>query len=511
VSYRVAPFLPKAISLFIVAVVLLTTTPALAATLTLSPASGSYNVGSTISVSVLANSSDTALNAVSGTLTFSRDLLEVTSVSKNSSIISLWVREPSYSNEAGNVTFEGIVLNPGYTGNGGRVVTITFRVKKAGTAVLSYGSGEILANDGVGTSILTSLGKASYTLTAPVVPPVVDEESAPKDTGEQQKPQPKNESPRAVITADSPTLPTINSKTHQVNAWSSSTEGVFTFSFNESVTAMRLLLDDVPDSIPAILYQPPITEKKLTELPEGTSYLHVQYKDEDGWGEVLHYALQVDTKPPEQIAIRETLSTPDTKTFTFMTLDTGSGVHHYEVRVNDGLIETVPSQYEKTEYTVKDLPPGQYMLTVKAFDQAGNSKEQALSFVVSSSTEDENNFLEGFTGKEILIVCLLLGIIGGMAGFVFRLRRRRDAIDRVLERKKEFESKITVARTIILLRDDFKKDLRMLERVAKRRELTKEEQKLLMHYQTYITKADDYLRDEILEEEPAVEALNKTT
>lgn len=146
-------------------VVLLLISPNLtqAASLLVTPQAGSFTVESVFSVNIIVNSSDAAFNAVSGKLSFPSDLVEVVSVSKSQSIVSLWVQEPNFSNTAGSVSFEGVVLNPGYKGSAGKILTVNFRVKKNGDAKLTFLNGEILANDGVGTSILSSLGKASYT------------------------------------------------------------------------------------------------------------------------------------------------------------------------------------------------------------------------------------------------------------------------------------------------------------------------------------------------------------
>jgi hypothetical protein len=77
-----------------------------AATLSISPRSGDYKVGSTFKLSIYAASADQALNTVAGSLTFPPSLLEVTSLSKEGSVFGLWIREPSFSNTAGNVSFE---------------------------------------------------------------------------------------------------------------------------------------------------------------------------------------------------------------------------------------------------------------------------------------------------------------------------------------------------------------------------------------------------------------------
>src|SRR3989344_8514414 len=87
-----------------------------AATLYFSSSSGTQAVGTTFSVGVYVSSADQAMNAASGVISFPADKLAVESLSKSGSIFSLWVQEPSFSNSAGAVNFEGIVLNPGFTG-----------------------------------------------------------------------------------------------------------------------------------------------------------------------------------------------------------------------------------------------------------------------------------------------------------------------------------------------------------------------------------------------------------
>ena len=102
-----------------------------AATLSFSPSSGSYAVGNTFSASILISSADQAMNAALGAISFPPDKLEVVSVSKTGSVFTLWVQEPTFSNSAGAVTFEGIVLNPGFMGANRKAVTINFKVKAA--------------------------------------------------------------------------------------------------------------------------------------------------------------------------------------------------------------------------------------------------------------------------------------------------------------------------------------------------------------------------------------------
>ncbi len=78
--------------------------------------------------------------------------------------MSLWAQEPSFSNINGTATFEGVAFNPGYTGSSGKIITLNFRAKTAGTATLSISGGSVLANNGNGTEINMSSGHATFTI-----------------------------------------------------------------------------------------------------------------------------------------------------------------------------------------------------------------------------------------------------------------------------------------------------------------------------------------------------------
>lgn len=164
-----------------------------AATLSLSPQSASYTVGSLMAVSIYASSPDQAMNAVSGVVSFPKDKLDVVSLSKDESVINLWVRDPSVSATLGQVNFEGVVLNPGFIGSSGKILKIIFRIKTSGDALIQFASGSILANDGVGTNILTGFGKASFSLvpnssyetttaTSTLETPLIGQDISPNET-----------------------------------------------------------------------------------------------------------------------------------------------------------------------------------------------------------------------------------------------------------------------------------------------------------------------------------------
>ncbi|MDP3763801.1 MAG: hypothetical protein Q8Q92_04140, partial [bacterium] len=98
---------------------------------------------------------------------------------------------------------EGVVPNPGYIGSSGTIITVNFRVTAPGDASVRVSSGSILANDGLGTNVLRTLGTSSFTFSsAPLAQPkptsVVEE---PADIVEEPVyvPEPQPEPVKVVI------------------------------------------------------------------------------------------------------------------------------------------------------------------------------------------------------------------------------------------------------------------------------------------------------------------------
>lgn len=336
-----------------------------AATLYFSPSSGSHAIGTTLSVSVYISSADQAMNAASGVIVFPQDKLEVASLSKTGSIFSLWVQDPSFSNTLGTVNFEGIVLNPGFTGSSGKVITITFKAKAAGSASLTFSSGSVLANDGKGTNILTGMADANFSIGA--IGPRAPEIAVPSEE------------------------PIIVSVTHpDENQWYSNNSPEFSWALPSDVTAVRLLYDKNPASVPTVTYSPAISEKKLEDLSDGTHYFHVRFKNNYGWGEITHRKILIDTVPPEPFNIifdNQDDPTNPRPIFNFETTDSLSGIKYYNVifEYEDGTTTTTtttPSDIKSNPYQPLPLYPGRYKSIVRAFDKAENFSKASTEFEI---------------------------------------------------------------------------------------------------------------------------------
>lgn len=151
------------------------------ATIYFSPISPKVNAGDVFEVGVYVKSTEQAMNACETEISFQTDKLEVLSVSSKGSIFNLMVQNPSFSNQSGKINFSGVVLNPGFMGAAGKLLTLSLRAKTSGSAKLDFNSAQVLANDGIGTDILAVASSALVSIgqKKPELPP---EETLPENT-----------------------------------------------------------------------------------------------------------------------------------------------------------------------------------------------------------------------------------------------------------------------------------------------------------------------------------------
>lgn len=348
---------------------------AFAATLSFTPPSGTHEQNTTFSVGVYVGSLDKSMNAASGTVTFPADKLQVVSLSKSGTIIDFWAVEPSFSNTAGTIKFEGVVLPPGFQGGNGRIITVNFKGKATGIADVKVTGGQVLANDGVGTPLATTVSSATFTIkeAAPAEPKPIDldeevpvEESAPL--------------PEAVCEADS----LIYSTTHPGTIWRRENTAVFNWDVASDVVASRIAFDKSPNTEPSNLSTPALTQKKYENLSDGIWYFHLSLQDNDGWSETEHFKIKIDSTAPE-ITLTEVARADLTNPKIVLDLsfkDNMSCVKEFTIAI-DG----TPVDYNKLpngNYELETIEPGEHELSVIVYDRAGNQNEEYIDVTVKA-------------------------------------------------------------------------------------------------------------------------------
>ena len=346
-----------------------------AATLSVSPSTGVYKSGQTFTANVTVNTAGSPVNAADGTLSFNPNELSVIGIAKGS-IFNLWTADPSYSNTTGSITFSG-GSPTGYTGASGSVISITFKAKGAGSPKVSFSKGSVLAADGRGTNVLTTMNGGAFTISAnevAAIPEVIE----------------------YVAPANTPAAPVIQSSTHpDVTKWYTSKTALLSWQLGTGITAVRTSLDTSAQTIPTKVYDTPIKDITLSDLSEGIQYLHIQLKNADGWGKVAHYKLAIDSQKPEKFDISlapgNDISNPE-QTLKLTTLDVTSKVKRFLVQI-DGK-EAYEYIDTKGSSTIKlpVLQPGRHTTIIEAFDEAGNSSIATFSFDIFAF--DKPQFIE---------------------------------------------------------------------------------------------------------------------
>jgi len=327
-------------------------------TLFLSPRIETVLVGSTFDIAVLLDTQGVSINAVELNLKFSQDKLTIVKPSGGKSFFSIWTQPPTYSNEDGVATFIGGIPEGIVTGSG-LVTTITFKAKATGQAAVEIlPSSKVLANDGLGTNVLSDFGKGMY---------VID-----------QKP------PEGV---------SVFSETHPFeDRWYNNNNPVLTWEKDAGITDFSFELDNKPLTVPDNISDTSTTVASYENLGDGVFYFHIKARKNGVWGSATHFMLHIDTTPPAPFKPNVEVLTAAIITralVTFSATDLLSGIDHYEV----GVIDRTKSPLEspvfveaQSPYQLPNFITGDLRVIVRAMDRAGNVRDENIDVSVPFST-----------------------------------------------------------------------------------------------------------------------------
>jgi hypothetical protein len=367
---------------------ILTAAPAMAAgaSIYLSPSSGTQILNSKFTVAIKISTGGQSINAGQGSLTYDKSLIKILSIAKGS-VFSLWTEEPTFSASKGTIDFGGGVPRPGYTGNGGTICVVTFQAIKLGTAAINFTSGDVLANDGMGTNILSSMGSASFNITpkveAPAQPAAPAKPSAPA--------APPAPAPAPVETT-AYNRPTITSATHpDQTKWYKAKTVDFAWKLPDGAAGVSIVFDQVSNTEPSNLPDGLFNSKQYTADRDGSWYVHVKVKDaKSRWGTTGHFRANIDSAPPKDFTLsvkQDDLN--DWPTLSFTTTDELSGLDKYEILVDSLSAEPVTLAADKNSYKLVDLAVGSHTAAVKAIDLTGNVTMASLTFDFAAAATPE--------------------------------------------------------------------------------------------------------------------------
>jgi len=343
------------------------------ASLFLFPTKGTYPIGEVFTVDVNINTNGEKISTSEGKINFNNEELEVVGISTAGSVLDNWDEEPSFSNGEGIVKFAGLT-KAGYIGESGKILSINFKALKNKQSTVRFATGAaVIAADGLGTNILTSMDAGQYELTPKEVIPTLDSTTTA--------------APEASSTPVAPAVPVVvpfeirSSTQPDQSRYYATTTASFDWTWDKDISSVAFSLDDKPTSTPKKVSTKEVASKTYAKLSEGVSYFHFLMKTKTGSTTLTHYRIGVDTIVPELFTITAAPIT-DAYGFTFDASDSGSGIEKYSVRVDDGREDSWIDDGSHV-YRPGGLTSGTHMLHAKAMDFAGNFIEQTFSFTVA--------------------------------------------------------------------------------------------------------------------------------
>ncbi len=340
-----------------------------AATLYLTTSTNSVKVGELVTIRALVNTQNKTINNAEAAIIFNKDLVEVISLTTRNTIFTLWVEQPNFSNSSGRITFNGGLPNPGYTGGGGEIVSVTFRAKAQGTAAFSFAGAAVRENDGLGTDIFSGQGTVSVAIAS----------DQPAEEPE-ETPQPEEEPEEEVVVSGAPV---ISSPTYpDPNAWYSARAGLVTWRLGSGATSVQTLLGSFPNSTPSITYTPPIYQRQISNLDDGIWYFHLRYQRAGQWSATAHYRIQIDGTAPTDLNI-EPIQDANGLSLKLSAEDNLSGVDYYLIKLDGQEPLRVEKDQAANPIPLSKLRLGENNITVEVYDLAGNVALDSLNINVS--------------------------------------------------------------------------------------------------------------------------------
>ncbi len=343
--------------IFLIAVIVMpVVVAAQAGGLFLNPASGSFFVGSTFDLSIVLDTKGVAVNTVEIELLFPPDKLQVATPSVGQSIIQLWPAPPTFSNREGRIYFVGGIPSPGIVTSQGVVLTLTFRVIAPGDGNIRFGEAtSILANDGQGTNIIGTTAPAFLKFS---VPP--------------------------------PQGPAIYSPTHpDQEKWYRDPNPTFVWDKSKFADGYSYAMDTDPSGFADTTIESAEATASFEDLSSGFWYFHLRERAGGVWGGISHYLVKIDRDLPADFQldisprVRTTNRNPIIR---FFSTDSLSGLDHFAMKIiplTGNQAESEALLFEVTSpYQAPGLDSGRYQVLVRAFDQAGNTRDASTLLTI---------------------------------------------------------------------------------------------------------------------------------
>lgn len=341
-----------------------------AATLQISTNRTTLAIGDQFTVDVKVDSEGIGINAAQATIQVPADIVQIVSADKAGSVFNFWIADPVIASDGSKVTFVGGSTS-GFSGKSLQILRILLKVRGSGRADIVFTDGAVTVNDGTGANVLSAMQGASITSspTGGVAPSTPSLPAQPE--------QPKQLTRTATKATGLPARPQIQVPLYpDPQKWyNNAIPFAAHWDLPSDIMGVATGIDKNPAGLPT-RSEGLFDNKQFTALNDGIWYLHVQFKNNIGWGAAAHYRIAIDTAPP--IAFTPTFdqgtSTDNpTPTIHFKSGDS-AGIARYYIQIDNGN----QSDIQPDTYTLPPQEPGEHTIRIGAEDHAGNTTEDRI-------------------------------------------------------------------------------------------------------------------------------------
>lgn len=351
--------------------------------LSILPSNSTHEVNSIVPMQLYVNLNNApAVNAFGVVLKFQTEYFEVLDIDTGGSVCTL-IPENSVSNELGEARLSCGIPNPGLTEPFGFLGTVQVKLLKEGYANMDFAAAsQVLANDGIGTDVLTETVGSGVN--------IVNKEKVYVEQ------VPLSPNPDNIVFPDIAVSPVeVSSSSHpQQQKWYNN--GVVKLEWentSEEITHYSYVFDNTPDTIPEA--QDGVESNTVTLSPkeDGTWYFHIMPLLYGGDHPVSHFQVQIDTDPPKNLKVKSSNSFGEGIYWTLdFEVDDYNGIQKYEITHEDGTVVEVSDPARIILNNIFDRK-----LTITAYDLGGNSTsiEYELPVVQEPTFWDRTKYIWG--------------------------------------------------------------------------------------------------------------------
>lgn len=322
-------------------------------TIELSPDADMFDLTNEQRITIKITSGGESINAAQAVLQYDpmfarvEDILMDTSFCNAGNLI-----EKSIDNQKGEVVISCIKPN-GFFADKATLAELLIQPIRTGQFNVRFGPDtQVLANDGLGTNVLRTMGDGSYRIVDP-------------RTG-------RRETAPALFSQSHPNAARWYSNTHVSINWDRAVD-------NES---FAYAFDQTPDTIPDGTQVTVNTYMDIAVQKDGIYYFHLSPQYTDGTGPTRHLKVMIDTTPPYPPNIKSSATDVRSGEIVRFQLsnngDNLSGLQkNFYVQFDDGIL--LPSL---PQLSIPFLKKGVHKITVRVFDNAENISDSSTEITV---------------------------------------------------------------------------------------------------------------------------------